>query len=242
LQIRSAHDDLSALDPRLIPDRRYVDFRLDLTGDLQGNWSSPAWAKVRNHIRKAKKAGVIVRPADGERDLRAFYDLHLKTTKRHGMPAQAFSYFQNFWWSLLETCPVQLFLAWHEGRAVAGSVYVGFRDHATYVYNASEPNALAVRPNYLVMWEAICWATRVGFGYLSLGKTSLDNPGLVQFKLGWGAKQVPLAYYYYPLVAGLTSNAYSESRGSYRVITRLWRTLPAPLTNSIGGMIYRHLG
>lgn len=241
VQIRSARGDLRSIQPRLVVDTRYADFVLGLEEDPDVLWSDPLMAKVRGHVRKAVRSGVTVSRGETTRDLRAFYALHRRTTKKHGMPAQPFDYFLNLVRILAADCHVRLLLAHHEGRTIAASIFIGFADQLSYVYNASEPTALSLGPNDLLLWEAIHWACQSGYRRFSFGKTSLDNRGLVTFKRGWGAEALPLHYYYYPEVDGLTSTAYRERSWKYRMITAIWRALPGPLTDRIGGVLYRHL-
>lgn len=241
LQIRSSRSDLTEAEPRLTTDARYLDFVLRLSDGPAAIWSNPVAAKARTHIRKAIKSDVAVQAGETEHDLRAFYALHLKTTKKHGMPAQPYAYFRNFWEILRPACAVRLLLARHLGRVVAASLFVGFGDCVQYAYNASEPDSLIVGPNYLILWQAIQWACEAGYGRFSFGKTSRENEGLVHFKRGWGADEIPIVYYYHPEAAGLTSTNYGERSARYQTVTQLWRTLPAPITNALGGLLYGHL-
>jgi FemAB-related protein (PEP-CTERM system-associated) len=241
LQLRSHDGNLSAMADGMTDDRRYVDFRLTLSKDLDSYWTNSGRAKLRTHIRKAIKDRVTVHLGTSERDLRDFYDLHLLTTKKHGMPAQSYGYFRNLSSILRPHCDVRLLIARLDDRPVAASLFVGFGDSVIYLYNASNPRALELRPNHLILWEAIKWASESGYHSFGFGKTSVDNAGLVAFKQAWGAEEVPLHYYYFPRMDGLTSSEYSESKRPYRLVTGLWRTLPAPLTNPAGAILYRYL-
>ena len=56
----------------------------------------------------------------------------------------------------------KLFLVSHEGRDVAGGVYHVFGDTVELVYNGSEEQALAMRPNHALYWEVMRWAAAHG--------------------------------------------------------------------------------
>jgi len=208
---------------------------------IEDVWSRSSFATVRRHVRKANQKGITVHEGHAERELAEFYGLHLKTTKKHGMPAQTYRYFQNFWQLLPRDCDVRLLLARRDGRAVAASLFVGFGDCVQYVYGASEPSALPLGANYLVIWEAIRLACARGYRRFTLGKTSRENQGLLRFKRWWGADEIPLTYYYHPAVDGTTSSAYTERSLKYHIVTGLWRALPAPVTDRVGGLLYGHL-
>jgi len=56
-------------------------------------------------------------------------------------------------------------------------------------YGASEKAYHHLRPNNLIMWEAIKWCAQNGFKTFSLGRTEPENEGLLQFKQGWGTTE-----------------------------------------------------
>jgi len=85
------------------------------------------WARIKKpvqtQIKKARKLGVQVRRATERADMLAYYRLHLGTrTRKHGMPAQPARYFLALWDTLAASGKAQVFLAEHEGRAIAGLV------------------------------------------------------------------------------------------------------------------------
>lgn len=241
VQIRTDVDVLPAAHANFAADSRYVDFVLPLTRDPDEIWSRPSMAGVRGHVRKATKSGVAFVVGESEQDLREFYTLHLKTTKGHGMPAQPYTYFRNLWQNLGSTCDLRLLIARYEGRALAASLFVGFGQFVHYMYNASDSGALHLRPNYLLLWEAIKWACHAGYRQLNMGKTSRYNEGLVNFKRGWGAEAMPLFYLYYPSMYGPTSTSFAENSRKYQLATTVWRALPDSITDLVGGVLYRHL-
>lgn len=49
----------------------------------------------RRNIRKANRAGLNIKFDDSAESLAAFYRLHCRTRKRHGLPPQPLSFFRN---------------------------------------------------------------------------------------------------------------------------------------------------
>lgn len=241
VQVRSARNDLAAAEPRLAPDARYVNHVLRLGHGSFAVADNPALAGIRGRVRHTRREGVEIRAGDGTGDLRAFYDLHQKTTKQHGMPAQSFAFFQNLWRILSSSGQIRLFVAAVGSKIIGGSLFALFGERVYYAYNASDPATRRLQSSYPILWHALEWAEREGYRSFSLGKTSRDNPGLTQFKRHWGGDEIPLYSYYFPRVDGLTSSAFSENQVRHQIVTRLWRALPAPLTNVAGGLMYRHL-
>jgi lipid II:glycine glycyltransferase (peptidoglycan interpeptide bridge formation enzyme) len=52
----------------------------------------------------------------------------------------------------------RLYMAYYEGKPVAGTLAVLFGDKVWYLYGASSGRYRSVMPNYLLQWEMIRWA------------------------------------------------------------------------------------
>ena len=103
-------------------------------------------------------------------------------------PAQ---YFSNMLDNLGED--VRLYMAYHEGEAIAGTICAKFGDKVWYLYGASSNTHRNLMPNYLLQWQMIRWAVESGckmydFKGIS-GDLSEDNHlyGLYRFKSGFNA-------------------------------------------------------
>ena len=68
-------------------------------------------------------------------------------------------------------------------------------NRAIYKFGASDERFQHLRPNNLVLWEAIALLAREGFEDLHLGRTSLGNEGLRRFKLSWGTTEETIRYF-----------------------------------------------
>jgi hypothetical protein len=88
------------------------------------------------------------------------------------------------------------------------------------------------------MWEAIQWCTANGFASLHLGRTSLGNPGLRRFKLGFGAREERIEYLKYDFAKEKFVTDVDRVQGWFN---HLFRCLPAPLLRLAGHMLYPHL-
>ena len=107
-----------------------------------------------------------------------------------------------------------------------------------YKFGASHRNYLPLRPNNLVMWEAIKWYGRRGFRQFDLGRSEPDNQGLNQFKDGWGAKATRIAYFRYRLA----DKEFLSSRATFPpLLSRAFRLMPIPLLRILGVLGYRYL-
>src|SRR6266852_3319226 len=213
---------------------------LELRTDLNNLWSQLK-SSVRGKVRKSQKLGVQIRVAQHREDMAHYYRLHLHTrSKKHGMPAQPRRFFFGLWDAFAASGAMQLLLAEYQGSIIAGMILLASGTTVRYAYGASNDSYLSLAPNNLLMWEAIAWGCRQGYQTFDLGRTALDNEGLMEFKRRWGAIKEPLPYYYYPHVAGLAAT--SESSRKFQLLTACWRRLPLRITEPLGDHLYKHLG
>jgi len=193
---------------------------------------------TRRNIRKAQKSGVTVTFDTAGESLRTFYRLNCITRKRHGLPPQPFSFFEKLREHILGKGNGLTVTAHHGGRPIAAAVFLHFRDTALYKYGASDPAHQHLRSNNLVMWEAIRHYNAHGVKSFHFGRTEPDNPGLLQFKRGWGTAEEMIHYYTYDL----QKETFVPGSGHPRAFHGLFRKLPIPLLRLAGTLLYRHVG
>jgi FemAB-related protein (PEP-CTERM system-associated) len=218
----------------------YVRWLVPLTADAAQVWSGVR-KPVQRQVNKARHLGVTIRVASRREDMERYYRLHLRTRcRKHGMPAQPRRFFQALWETFAAEGALQLLLAEHAGEVIAAMIFLGTGRTLRYAYGASDERYLQLGPNNLLLWTAIERACEQGYRALDLGRTALDNEGLMQFKRGWGAEQVPLPYYYFPRAQGLAVT--SEQSRKYQLATGFWKRLPLWVAGPLGGALYKHLG
>lgn len=152
-------------------------------------------SQVQRNIRRAEREGVEVRRATAEEDVtRTFYALHVRTRRRLGAPVQRRRFFSLLWRRVLATGNGEALLAFHEGRAVAGAVFIETGGTVVYKYGASDERSWHLRPNHLLFWTAIRRACSDGRTAFDFGRTDLADIGLRNFKRGWGTDERELRY------------------------------------------------
>ncbi len=228
-----------------------VPWRLTYTLELPDRVEDLRFGNSRNHSRirwavnKATKAGVKVRPAESERELRAWYKLYLETMRWHAVPPRSYRFFQAMWELLTPSGLMQLMLAEHHGpgrsELLAGSIFLQFNQTVFYAFNGRRRDSLTLRPNDLLQWNTIHDACREGFRFFDFGEVAEDHEGLSEFKSKWGAEARRLHRYYYP--ASSRSNPRALEAGSYvsSLAAAAWRRVPLPLTAMLGKQVYRYL-
>ena len=169
---------------------RYV-FRLNVEGKTEEEVLAGFHQKWRYNIRVAQKKGVEVRIC-GKEMVPAFADLMLTTGVRDGFVTRQPEYFAAMLDNLGEHC--RLYMAFHEGQPIAGTLAIHYGDKVWYLYGASSNEHRNLMPNYLLQWTMIQWAIETGCRIYDFrgvsGDISEDNPlyGLYRFKKGFGGE------------------------------------------------------
>lgn len=193
---------------------------------------------VRLCIRQAGRAGVTVRRAFAISDMEAFYQLTLLTRKRLGLLPQPWRFFENIHHHCVSTGVAQLLLAEHEGKVVAGGIYLSYNRTLIHKFGASDPRSLACRPNHAVYRAAMELGIGLGCRWLDMGRCDLADKGLRHFKRSWGAQEQTISYYYYPRV-----RAGAVAAGPLSRKAMAWAVRLAPLwaLRHAGSTLYRRL-
>lgn len=192
-------------------------------------------SQVQRNIRRAEREGVQVRRAEAPRDLvHTYYDLHLRTRQRQGVPAQPRRYFELLWDQVLARGLGSVSLAYAGSTPVAGAVFLDWNGTVVYKYGASDATAWSLRPNHLIFWDAIRRACIEGNHTFDFGRTELSNTGLREFKAGWGAEELPLTY------ASFAEHPRQPSGELPKVVQRLLQRAPRWACEAVGTVLYRY--
>lgn len=221
----------------MTPSTSYYGHTLDIAGNKDELLNSFRDSTKRN-IRKADREGVRVRILGSVESIKAFYRLNCITRKHHGLPPQPFFFFKKVFEHIISRDLGIIALASHSEKVIAGAVYYHFGGKAIYKYGASDRSYQYLRPNNLVMWEAIKWYAANGFKSLCFGRTEQKNAGLLQFKRGWGAREKVIRYYKFDF----KKESFVRDHPPYQTYSNLFQKTPVPLLKLAGSVIYRHFG
>ena len=210
----------SVLDPQ--PEKLYKTFR------KKG---------VQYCIKKAMRSEIDVSLSRRLDALNSFYDLHLMTRKKLGVPTQPKAFFRNLWETLITPKMGFTALAEYRGRPVAAGVFLHYNKYLVYKYGATDPDYLNLYANHLLLWEVIQWACKNDMAILDWGKTDKHNEGLRKFKLGWGPEEQELTYSY----IGQEPKEYS-SGWKKQIVEKTIQNSPVWVGKMIGNLLYKHVG
>lgn len=215
----------------------YFVHTLELSADEVGV-SARFKPNVRRNIRKSKKEGVTVELTHSLRSMAAYYRLHCVTRRHHGLPPQPWLFFKKMHEHIIGPGKGFIALAEFENRWIAGAVFMQHRDQVIYKYGASDIRFQRLRPNNLLMWEALRWCCRNNIRRFSFGRTDPKNEGLLHYKRGWGAVEDQLLYHR----LDLSSNRFIGAKTSPRASFAVFKSLPLPMLRLAGRLLYRHVG
>ena len=195
---------------------------LDLEKDEQDILSNMK-QKTRYNIRLAQKKGVKVIASD---DIVTFHKLMQETSMRDGFGVHNLTYYQNIYSLTNQGQDCKLFIAYHDGIALASIMVFSSGNRAWYFYGASSNQGRNLMPSYLLQWEAIKWAKQIGckeydlWGVPDENLDVLENNflnrstglwGVYRFKRGFGGQlkrsigawdkvYIPVLYSLYTLI------------------------------------------
>lgn len=198
---------------------------------------SPAVCRA---LRKAQKSGVEARISDGdEASMFDYYRLHCLTRKRHGLPPQPWQFFDSIRRNVVNKGHGFVVLGSVNRRPVSGAVFFHFAGAGVYKFGASDISAQPLRANNLVMWQGLKRCGELGCQSVHLGRTSMGNAGLRQFKLGFGSVERTVEYERYDF----RSETYVQTpdRAEPSWVNHVFRALPISCLRMAGSLLYPHL-
>jgi len=221
---------------RAAESRRFMLHTLDLRRPADAVFKGFHPSSTQRAIRRAEREGLEYDAGRSGSHLDDFFGLLRLTRRRHGLPPQPLEWFRQLLASFGDRLTIHL--ARHEGAAVAGILTLTCGNTMVYKYGGSDAAHHARGGMPFLFWQAIQDAQRQGIEQLDLGRSDLDQDGLIAFKDHLGATRSELTYYGIPgpPVGGSRAGAFS------RAARRLVAHLPDAALDFTGRVLYRHLG
>ena len=241
IEIRTSQSAPMLHDDRLEQHKHYKSHYLSLNCEIEQIKKRFDRKTVRPSVNRAMKSNLKLIVADEETDLVSFYKLYISTRKNIGLPPQPYIFFKMLWDTFLPDDRLALLLAEKDKKIVAGVIIFKFKNRISAEYSAWNRQYSKICPNHFLYWNAIKMAQREGYEMFDLGRTSPSNVNLMKFKGRWGTSIVELPYFYYP-EAAVSNMSQHEMSIYYRIMKRIFSSVPQASLPAIGKMCYRHLG
>ncbi len=224
------------------PSSQFVSHSISLGSAAAEHFSS----STRRAIRKAEGSGLVVKIAlsndfDG---IEQYYQLHIQTRRRHGLPPQPVRFFRAIQRHIISE-GLGFIVIVEDGassQVIASAIFFEFGGTAFYKFGASDTSAWSLRPNNLLFSHAIAYLSeRNQSSQLDLGRSDLPDVELHRFKRGWGAEEFPLKYFSYrPLDESWIAGSPPEVSGD-KIYNHLFRALPSTVNRLAGSLLYPHI-
>jgi len=240
ISLRCLHNQVPLADPRFALTGRAKWHCVDLQRNEDDIWQG-LHGSARRAIKKAQRSGVTVRVAQHEDDLRAFFELHLRVRKyKYRLLAQPYRFFENIWNGFIVPGKGALILSVFDDEVIGGVLFLEWQDTLYYKFNASNPDAIALRPNDLVVWAGIRYGQRRGFNFLDFGLSDWDQEGLLQYKRKFATKEKTISLLRYT-PDGAPSAKEKQLRQLLPQLTDLFvdESVPDSITERAGDSLYQ---
>jgi hypothetical protein len=216
---------------------RFLLQKIDLRQSLDSIYGGLHSSCIRRKIKRAEREDLVYESGQSEAILLKFRELLLLTRRRHKLPPQPATWFQNIVECLGDKVTVHLLSK--DGSAVASIMTFAHKQVLTYKYGCSDASFNNLGGTPLLFWKVIQQAHAAGMEDFDLGRSGFEDPGLITFKEHLGARSVELVYLRNPLSKPNSPETFPETRAWAR---QALTQLPDPLFTGLGRLLYRHMG
>ena len=190
---------------------------------------------VQRKIRRADRELVRYEVGTSETVLNQFYRLLLLTRRRQKIPPQPLRWFRTLIASFGKDLKIRVALK--DKVPIASILTLCHKKTMTYKYGCSDAKFNSLGGTVFLFWKTIQEAKAEGFEELDMGRSDIDNSGLVTFKEHWGAERSVLTYWRYP--AGPTTPKHEQMM---RIMGQMVSVAPDAALTALGSLLYRHIG
>lgn len=238
--IRPFRNELAIADTSFEQRRELLWHGIDLREGADHVWDGLK-SKNRTAIRRAEKLGINFRFSSSLEDIRTFHTMHVDLRKsKYQMLAQPFSLFEELHDRFGDDMAVVLATD-ADDDPVAGMVYFAWEGVWYYKFGASYPRSY--RPNAAMLMAACREGADRGLSLLDMGRSDIDQPGLVEFKQVFASEEVPLTTMHW------SPEEYNDPTGAevgktMGAITELLTDpdVPNHIAAKAGGLLYKYFG
>jgi hypothetical protein len=235
VEIRSVNSCLE-FEKDFVRAKTYTLHRLDLRPSLDALHKGFHRDCIQRRIIRAERESLTYEVGHSPLLLQQFYELLQQTRSRHHLPPQPFEWFQN-----LVACmgqAVSIRIASKGNQPIAGIMTLVHGKTMVYKYGGSDAQFSHLGATPMLFWRAIQDAKDAGMEELDLGRSDLDNPGLIAFKERWSAEGSTLTTWRAP--AATASSSFEQTKAW--LAKEGFARLPDSALTLAGRLLYRHIG
>lgn len=229
------------IEPSFSPTVSYCFHALSLEPALESLFHNFHKDSTQRKIKRAEREGVTEQVGRSDSFLEEFYRLQLLTRRRHRVPPQPKSWFRNLIGCFGEA--LQIRLVFKGEQAIAGILTLRHKESLVYKYGCSDAEFNKLGGTHLLFWRAIQEAKASGLLQFDLGRSDVDNEGLITFKDRWGATRSTLGYLRH-LGSGRSSSDLKQTGAGWklRVAKQVFAHAPNAFLSLVADLLYKHVG
>ena len=195
---------------------------------------------VRQHIRKIDSSGVVLEDADDISSVDIFFSIFVQARKTKGLPPIPRQFFLSMWEELKPKNRYHVYLVKYENTYVGAGIVLTSKDMVHLDFIADCNDYRFCRTSHVIYWEAINLAYREQLSGVSLGRTSVVNQGLLDFKRKWASHETDMLTHIYP--KQYTGPIQKDQSLKYKMLTAVSKHLPDSVLIELGKVVYNHIG
>jgi CelD/BcsL family acetyltransferase involved in cellulose biosynthesis len=226
----------ASLQNQFLPFESFYFHELDLRPSLGQLFKGLHKDSIRRKIRRAEKEQLSYEAGRTGELIQAFYNLQMITRKRHHLPPQPKSWFQNLVKHMGED--VHIRVARKNGVAIAAILTLRHRSTVIYKYGCSDGAFHQLGGMPFLFWKVIEESKASGAERLDFGRSEMDNEGLIAFKDKFGTTKRTLTYFRYPGKKKKQKYLHEDSRFMRRMLCMV----PDGVLSAVGRALYKHIG
>ena len=220
----------------LVPSSSYWYHELDLTPRLEQIHQRMHNNSFKRKVRRAERERLSYESGRSKKLLDEFYALLRITRRRHQLPPQPRTWFRNLLENMGAKCQIRL--TRKDGVAIAAMLTLQHRSCVIYKYGCSDDKFHSLGGMPFLFWRLIEESKASGSEKIDLGRTELQNEGLITFKDRLGTSRKLLTYHRFTNhPVRVRANLFDSPR-----FRQLASFLPKAISSAAGRILYRHIG
>jgi GNAT acetyltransferase-like protein len=213
----------------------YYLHRLDLRRSLAELFHDFHKDCVQRKIRRAEREKLEYEEGTSEALLQSFYRLLVMTRRRHYLPPQPLLWFRELIAAFGENLKIRV--TYKDRLPIASVLTISYKKCMVYKYGCSNTRFNKLGGMAILLWQAMQDAKDNGLEELDMGRSDIDDVGLIAFKQHWGAVGIPISYWTYPPRSLNPLNSWGK-----RVVRRTLSATPDATLKTVGNFFYKHVG
>lgn len=177
-------------------------------------------SKHRQYIRKAERRGVEIKQGN-DSDIEGFCRILQEIIDERGYKMHEIDYYKKVWELFRREGSAEMFVASMKDKVVGAYMLIFSKDGTYEMYGGCPERGKKHYANYALKWHSIKYSKDLGKKYYDQWGAELTQPGLVQFKEGFGGHVVEYPSQFVYVFSQSAYNFYKISRKFFNIIRNI---------------------